>query len=207
MLVPVLAQAQRAKEAVTCDWGLLATLGLPILAFCLTTLRLAFGSDDRLQEKYGSRRQAARAKLHGEQIVPGLARLLAAPFDNDPDRLLDSIASGESLDYVLEVELASVDYLEELARLSELYADHNGMDRHQDQARTYDRRQIPVLLVLLVAGCYWAVTLALSNSPLPSWTSWAAGICALAALVTVLVFIGLSLAACNDLARLLRRYE
>jgi hypothetical protein len=191
---------------LTVNWAILIPVGIALFGFCLAGLRFSLGSKDRLQTRYETRRRAARTRIQGEEIVPGLAKLMANAFGNDAESLLAQLNDGD-LAYQLEGVLAESEFLPSLKGLSRLYADYSRLSALQAQATSYDRRQIPGFIVLLVSGAYWAVNLSLSHTPLPQWFMFIAGGLSFAAVIVILLFGGLSLSACDALADLLNKYE
>jgi hypothetical protein len=108
------------------DWGAIA-FGVACLGMAIKNIKDGFGATESLDQRFADQQVRAKASLVSNVAVPGLARLLSIVANRLPGWALSQTTTDE-LSAMMQDELQSFDYVDDLRSLGDLANDHDDID-------------------------------------------------------------------------------
>lgn len=188
--------AAGGSRGATVNWGAVA-VGLGIATFAGRSVGRAIRAPTVVQNAFSNMPGKARAVIEGDHVVPRLASLINAVNE-------ESLRAGA---VGAEAGLQRIDYLEDLEKLSEYYADYTDASRLPNEMERWLRWKGVAAVLFLIGFAELMVLVAISGVDFHlsiAVTGWALTIVG----VTAWVISTLQeAAASNRLSAILTRYR
>jgi hypothetical protein len=186
------------------NWGAIAVF-IALAAGAIRSIQRAFTATDYLDTHFTERQRRARAGLESDVIVPRLANLFAKAGEQLPGWSRSQLTEQE-LTALMQDELQSADYIDDLRDLGSLARDHDDIDTSytgaERSARTRGFAGVGVVVFGAYPG-YWFASDQENTSPL-FWVL--IGFALLASTVMVISWV-VETRLRHRLVRLCRTYE
>jgi hypothetical protein len=190
------------------NWGA-AGVALVVGGAAVEAFRRAVQSPDILYRLYHEDQARTRAAIESEHVLPQLASLVSEVIG----RVRPVIEAGpaddgqETLDAEVQDSLQSVDYLERLEELSQLYGDHRDASGLSEEAQRWSRRKGWSALVFLAGFLGLISRVILHGVTWPQWPLYPAGAFALIGLTVGVTSWAQEISIRNKLVGLFKKYE
>jgi hypothetical protein len=186
------------------NWGALA-VAVVVAAGAIRSIARAFSAPDLLDERFTDRQRRARAGLEADHIIPALAHLVSAAASQVPG-WSGSQLSEDDLSNLMQDELNSADYLDDLRKLGRLAGNYDRISTSYSGAEQSARVRGIAGIVSLAGLAYPAFWLVTSQDATNVWL-WLSGVGTALAVVTMLGAWVNETRLRTRLVRLCRDYE